>query len=405
MSNKKSFLSGMFITSGAAIGAGMFSLPLVSSGMWFGYSLICLVLLWFLNYLCASYIQELCMRFEPGASFDTITREILGGHWNKVMLVLIIFLLYILLYAFYSGFSALFSSWDGINGQLTDLFRLLTGLLIGFFVWVSTGVVGRLAGFMVLGMVFCFLWSVFDLGQGLEPSNLLPIFDGDQGYHNYIWSALPYYMTSFGFVAVVPSLYKYYKDDAKAINKSIFWGSLLSLIVFFVFILLAFGNIDRDTFETLNTSESPLTAFLAQLTGGPDGGQSGRMISLFTNLAIVSSFMGTGLGLFDYISDKLQFGDTSMDRLKVALLTFLPPGLASFLFPNGFIAAIGFAGIVYVIGFFILSFFMVKKSRANQKAIRYKVFGGNLILYFFLLLSILILVTYILTKLNILPQW
>ena len=249
----------------------------------------------------------------------------------------------------------------------------------------------------MLGMVFCFLWSVFDLGQGLDPSNLLPIFDGDQGYHNYIWSALPYYMTSFGFVAVVPSLYKYYKDDAKAINKSIFWGSLLSLIVFFVFILLAFGNIDRDTFETLNTSESPLTAFLAQLTGGPDGGQSGRMISLFTNLAIVSSFMGTGLGLFDYISDKLQFGDTSMDRLKVALLTFLPPGLASFLFPNGFIAAIGFAGIVYVIGFFILSFFMVKKSRANEKAIRYKVFGGNLILYFFLLLSMLILVTYILT--------
>ena len=405
MATKSSFLSGMFITAGSAIGAGMFSLPLVSSGMWVGYSVICLVLLWFLNFLCASYIQELCMRFEPGASFDTMTRQLLGGHWDKVMLVLIIFLLYILLYAFYSGFAALFISWEGLGSQAMNALRLLTGLLIGCLVWVSTGTVGRVAGLMVIGMMVCFVWSIVDLGPGMKSENLFPFFDSEANYQSYVWSALPYYMTSFGFVAVVPSLYKYYKNDARAINRSILWGSMLSLIVFFVFLILAFGHIDRDTFAALNAGESPLTGFLTSLTSTQAGSNVAMVIALFTNLAIVSSFMGTGLGLFDYISDKLNFSDTKWDRLKVALLTFVPPGLASYFFPNGFVSAIGFAGIVYVVGFFILSFFMVRNARSKARSVRFEVFGGQGVLYFFLCLSLVILIAYILTKMNILPQW
>lgn len=54
----KSILTGIMITAGSTIGAGMFSLPVAASGKWFWYSIVCLFFLWLLNYWAALYILE-----------------------------------------------------------------------------------------------------------------------------------------------------------------------------------------------------------------------------------------------------------------------------------------------------------------------------------------------------------
>jgi len=45
--NSPSLAAGITIFAGTALGAGMFSLPVGSSGMWFGWSILLLALTWF----------------------------------------------------------------------------------------------------------------------------------------------------------------------------------------------------------------------------------------------------------------------------------------------------------------------------------------------------------------------
>ena len=124
------------LTAGCTIGAGMFSLPVTSSGMWFTLSTICLLLLWYLSYLSALYILEVNVRFTPGDSFDTLVKNILGKKWSAVTGLSLAFLLYILLYAFYSAFGSILSNAVGNDSILPLLFGLVQNYLGEFLpVW------------------------------------------------------------------------------------------------------------------------------------------------------------------------------------------------------------------------------------------------------------------------------
>ncbi len=73
------------------------------------------------------------------------------------------------------------------------------------------------------------------------------------------------------------------------------------------------------------------------------------LLVIFSNFAVASSFLGVTLGLFDYLADLFGFDDSAMGRFKTALLTFLPPIVGGLLWPNGFLYAIGYAGLAATI--------------------------------------------------------
>ena len=88
--------------------------------------------------------------------------------------------------------------------------------------------------------------------------------------------------------------------------------------------------------------------------------------------------MGVSLGLFDFFADTFKKGDNKNDRIKTALITFIPPlGFALF-YPQGFIMALGYAAIALVVLAVFLPVIMVYKQRhsASVKA-GYKVRSGN----------------------------
>jgi len=100
-----------------------------------------------------------------------------------------------------------------------------------------------------------------------------------------------------------------------------------------------------------------------------------------------------------------SFPDSAKGRFYSACITFLPPGILSFFFPNGFIVAIGFVGLVLMFGLFFIPFLMVKKTRKLTGPVLYKVKGGNILLTIFVLSSLLIAIFHILAMLNYLPVW
>ena len=404
-SSKKSILTGVMLTAGCAIGAGMFSLPVTSSGMWFTLSTICLLLLWYLSYLSALYILEVNIQFSPGDSFDTLVKNVLGKKWSAITGLSLAFLLYILLYAFYSAFGSILSNIVENDNIPSGVLGLLFGSVFAVIVWSSTKLSGRISTILVSGMVITFVFSMSGYSLQVEAAKLFDIAATDNNYAPYIWAALPYIMTSFGFSSIVPSLYKYYGKDPITIKKSMFIGSVAALIVYLLFIFVVFGNISRASFVEINNAGGNIGVLVDALTRSGDKGLVNTAFSLFSNFAIISSFIGVGLSLLDYVADLFSFPDTAKGRFYSAIIAFLPSGILSLFFPDGFITAIGYAGLVFMFCLFFIPFLMVRKTRKLNSAPSYKVKGGNALLYIFMLSSVLIGVFHILAKLKYLPTW
>lgn len=410
MNSNKTILTGVMITAGSTIGAGMFSLPVAASGMWFWYSMLCLLFLWLLNYWAALYILEANVQFEPGASFDTMITKILGKGWSLVAGISIAFLLYILLYAYYSAFGNVATQtlkWTIFENNLwlQGLLSLLFGIILSVAVWCSTAVVGRICSILVIAMIITFAAAMLGYTFQIESVKLFNTEAQNPSYLKYVWAALPYFMTSFGFATIVPSLYKFYGKKPLLIKRSLFAGSFFALLVYTLFIVVVFGNIDRMQFVDINKAGGNIGHLINAFENGESNMQTYSVLNLFSNFAIISSFLGVGLGLFDFIADKFNFSNDANGRLKSAVLTFLPPGVASFFFPNGFILAIGFAGLVLVFALCIIPVFMVKKIRTTTNTSIYNVGGGIFLLYLFFGLSVLVGVCKILTLLKVLAKW
>ncbi|MFB9054147.1 aromatic amino acid transporter [Formosa undariae] len=406
----QSALTGIMITAGTTIGAGIFSLPVVSSGMWFVLSLVCLLFLWFLNYLSALYILEANLLFSPGASFDTISKKILGKNWSILIGLSIAFLMYILLYAYFSAFGNIVMEslgWDIFksNSWTQGVMSLALGSLLALIVWLSTAMVGRISTILVFGMIISFSISMAGFAIQIETAKLFDITGEKSAYLPYLWAALPYFMTSFGLATVVPSLYKFYGKNPVIIKRSLLWGSLITFFVYVLFLTVTFGNISRHEFIAINVAGGNIGHLISAFGKDESTHMISFVLNLFSNFAIITSFMGVGLALFDYIADKFSFTDSAKGRFKSACITFIPPGIISFFIPNGFIAAIGFAGLVVTFGFFIAPFFVVKKLRRSNTVTIYKVRGGYGLLLFFIASSVFVGVCQILSMLDYLPKW
>ncbi|MDB2384242.1 hypothetical protein N9V90_00080 [Endozoicomonas sp.] len=96
-------MGSVFIIAVTAVGAGMFSMPVATSGMCFIPSLFMLFFVWYCMYSAALYVLEAKMRFPLGATFDTIAQGIMGHTGRIINDVSIGFVCYILTYAYISG--------------------------------------------------------------------------------------------------------------------------------------------------------------------------------------------------------------------------------------------------------------------------------------------------------------
>ena len=129
------------------------------------------------------------------------------------------------------------------------------------------------------------------------------------------------------------------------------------------------------------------------------------LLKLFSNFAVTSSLSAVGLCMFDYVADAFGFANEPAGRLKSVLISFGPPALVCFFFPNGFILAIGYAGLAMIFGYFVIPVLLVLKLRANRLETPFRVWGGNRLVYGVLTFSLLIGVCEVMSTFNILPVY
>ncbi|WP_394129235.1 tryptophan permease [Shewanella maritima] len=404
-SQTKSLLGGAMIIAGTTVGAGMFSLPVVGAGMWFGYSVAMLAAVWFCMLVSGLFLLEANLHFKPGASFDTITKDTLGQFWRVVNGVSIAFVLYILTYAYISGGSSI------VNHSLANLgislpqsvAGLVFAVVLSTVVLISTKAVDRITTIMLGGMVITFFLAIGNLLIEIDVSTLTEP-DGMPSYLPFMLAAIPFGLTSFGYQGNVPSLVKYYGKDAKTITKAIFVGTSVALVIYVCWLVATMGNIPRSMFTDIIAQGGNMGVLVSALSDVIESKWLNNMLTLFANLAVASSFLGVTLGLFDYLADLFGFDDSRQGRLKTALVTFVPPTVLGLLFPNGFLMAIGFAALAATIWAVIVPGLLAYKVRAKYpNSDGYKVPGGNGLIFIVIGFGVLTAACHLLAMAEILP--
>ncbi|MDE0990384.1 MAG: aromatic amino acid transporter [Pseudomonadales bacterium] len=403
---------GVVLVTSATIGAGVFSLPIVSAGMWFGWTAACLFAIWLLSYLGALLLLEATLVYPRGASFYTIVNGILGAKWNLATSIGMAFLMYILIYAYISaGGNIINHTFASITGGASPISQNVSSVLFAAFfatlIWFGTTLVSRLCTVLMIGMAVSYLLFNAGLVLHVEIFKLFNTQVQGESYSQYIWAALPYFLTSFGFAGLVPSLVKYYGPEPKTVHRCMLYGTLITLGLYLIWILVAFGTLSRGSWVPVIAAGGNIADLIVGFQGVTEAHSQNMslLLNLFSNFAVTSSISAVGLVMFDYITDAFGFDDDATGRLKSLLIAFGPPALVCLFFPHGFIVAIGYAGLVMIFGYFLVPVRLVLKLRSDQVETPFRVWGGSPLVYGVLAFSLLIGVFEVMSMFDALPVY
>jgi tyrosine-specific transport protein len=95
------------------------------------------------------------------------------------------------------------------------------------------------------------------------------------------------------------------------------------------------------------------------------------------------------------IADGLNIKENIFEKLLAALITFVPPLLFAAFYPDGFILALGYAGVIVALIHGVLPALMVWRGRYHlrlSQAHDYRVFGGKSLILLVIIFSVVIIV-------------
>jgi tyrosine-specific transport protein len=127
-------------------------------------------------------------------------------------------------------------------------------------------------------------------------------------------------------------------------------------------------------------------------------------VGTFALSAILTSFIGVALGLFDFFADGFHIKKNLLGKLGLAFLTFLPPILIAIYCPQ-FLKALHYAGLFAAILLVIYPVLMVWWGRYRLNiAAGYRVMGGKPLLVATLIFGLSVIVLEVLDHLKLLPE-
>ncbi|MFV8570116.1 aromatic amino acid transporter [Marinobacter sp. SBS5] len=354
-----SLIGGASIIASVCVGAGMLGLPSSGAGAWTVWSSLALVLTMVVMTLSGWMLLEAFKHFDLRASFNTVTKSLLGARVNVFSNLTVYFVGGILLYAYITSSGLIIQSMTGVDSKLVSVVFVL---LFSLVVWHSTRAVDRLSVVLVTFMLLSFVLGVFGLAARIDLGILFDTANLNGQYAPYAMSMLPVALTSFGYHHSVASLRAYYGEERKA-QKAILGGTAVALTFYLVWLVSIFGNLPREDFGPVVAQGGDVDVLLAALGFAIDSERVANTISTFSTAAILSSFVGVGLGTFDFMADLLGFKNDRKGRTKTWAITFVPPLLLSLLAPFGFVVAIGYAGAAAAVWACIVPALLARKSR------------------------------------------
>lgn len=393
-----SLLGGTCIIASVCVGAGMLGLPSAGAGAWTLWSIGAITLTMMVMTLSGWMLLEAFKHYDLRVSFDTVTRDLLGTRVNWFNNLMVYFVGGILLYAYISSSGQIIHDVLGINEKIASVLFVLAFSAV---VWHSTRAVDRISVLLIALMVMTFVFGISGLASNVDMATLFASH-GDS-YAPFAMAILPVALTSFGYHHSASSMRAYYGEERKA-SHAIAGGTLIALALYVLWVISIFGNLPREQFGPVLEDGGNVDALLSALSSVIASDKVAGAINAFSMAAILSSFIGVGLGVFDFLADFFHFDDTRQGRAKSWLVTFIPPLLLSLMFPFGFVMAIGYAGAAATVWTCIIPALLARKTRQRFPDDRgFKTPGGQAVIWLTITFGVLTAVFHFSSMMGVLP--
>jgi tyrosine-specific transport protein len=367
-----SVLGSTALIAGTTVGAGILALPAVTLPSGILPSTSALIAVWLYALISGLLIAEVtlnAMRLEgrPSIGLLGIVQKTLGKLGARIASGAYLFMHYALLVAYITQggeilVSAISKLW-GVENLLptwvgTTTFTLIFG---GIMYFGREKFIEKLNNAFV-GIVIVSFLGLLLLGGGQIKSTQFLIQDWSA-----VGSAVSVMCVALFYQNVVPVVVTQLEGDVGKIRQSIFIGSLIPLIMFLAWNALILASVSPDMLHS--TSSTTVFDPLQILRAGSAGEWLGVLVSIFSEFAIATSFIGFVYGLLDLFKDifLVTQGEFS-GRLPLYSLVLFPPMTLGTLNPSIFFTALDYTGTfsISVLGG-IIPVLMTWKQRQEQK--------------------------------------
>ncbi|QIR13562.1 aromatic amino acid transport family protein [Shewanella aestuarii] len=372
-------IGSISIVAGTAIGGGMLALPLATAALGMIPALILLVVIWGISAYTSLLMLEINLRTGVGDNVHAITGKTLGKTGQLIQGASFLSLLFALTMVYLMGGSSLLENRlaplgiDLSNQAAVLIFTVIFGGIIAVGVtWIDK--ISRLlfsAMVVLLVLVVAFLLPEVNLAVTLS-NTVSQVAEGSE-LTNLWLAAIPVVFTSFGFHVCIATIVRYLDGNAMSLRKVLLIGSTIPLVCYILWILVTLGTLGG---ETVHNFEGSLPMLVSALQGVAQSNIVSQFIDLFANLALITSFLGVTMSLFDYVAELTRANNDKIGRTKTWLITFIPPLLCALFYPDGFFQVLGFAAIPLVVMIIFLPIAMAFKLRPQNLG-GYQVSGGT----------------------------
>ena len=330
----------IFLVAGTCIGGGMLALPLMTGLSGFIPSSVMLIVCWIFMTCTGLLFLEANIWLGSGKHIITMAQELLGRSGKWITLFLYLYICYASLVAYVSVGSDLLlevSQAGAITLNKTGA-CVLFGLFFGVFIYLGTNTVGRINSLLIAGMIVSYFGIVM-LGTKEVSSHNLTISRWGSSI-----LAIPILLTSFSFQTMMPSLTPYLKGNVKFLRWAIILGTGIPLIAYLIWDWLILGIVPLEGEHGLRAAMQAALPVTRPLQYVVNNRWVYYLAGFFSFFALVTSFLGISLGLYDFLADGLKVAKRGMNKLWLTFVVFIPTILFAIFVPNIFLAALDSTG-------------------------------------------------------------
>ncbi len=376
-------MGSSLIIAGTALGAGMLAIPMVLAQFGLLYGTLLMVLICFGTTYAALLLLEATIKAGGGLGLNSIARKTLGKKGQLIINGLLYALLICLLMAYILGagdlLSKLLSNFGVVFTATTS--QIVFTLLAGAVVASGTGVIDKLNRALFFVMLASLFVTMAFLAPNMTQDNLMQVTSHD---HVDLIKTSAILFTSFGFMVVIPTLVSYnHEATDKQLRNMVIVGSLIPLVCYLCWLFAVVGNLSEEQFRSFKNVSDLMAAFEAQSPW------VGNVLSTFTGLALLTSFFGVAMALFNQNRDMFN-----QNTAVTYCISFILPLAGSLLAADKFLQVLNYAGIILVFLAVFVPLVMVYKQRLMKVADdRYRTEGGNAMMAFSLLFGCFLLIS------------
>ncbi|KAG6559714.1 Tyrosine-specific transport protein [Candidatus Rhabdochlamydia oedothoracis] len=339
--SKGRLLSAAFLISGTCVGGGMLALPVETSQMGFFPSLLAMALTWVFMMISGLLLVEANLWMPKGAHIMTMASHLLGKMGKWLCVTLYLFMAYASLIAYNSGGAVIlircikiFFSTSMTYGSGCVLF----GLLFGVLIYLGTKKISRINVLLMAGMILSYVGLV---GFGFKEVSIHRLI---QQQWSSLGMAFPLLLATFSYQMIIPTLTPYLHRDPKSLRFAILLGTTIPFCAYAIWQWIVLGSVplvgSGGLQEAFAKGQSATEALYAIVSNS-------YFITLaesFAFFALVTSYLGIALGLFDFLKDGLKLQQWISHKLSIGALIVLPVIFFAAAFPNAFVLALEVSG-------------------------------------------------------------